>query len=335
MAGLFEINQTAKREDLLDLLTRVDERATPFISTAKRGPTPSNTYLQWVVDKYDDVAMGGVTDGQDVQSYGNHAEDRALLSGYLQTFRKTSKVSRLAQEVSDVAGVADEIADAIAKRGVEILRNMEATMLSDQEHQADDGVNPYLTRGLGIWIRDTTNIAGQTSHQVPVAYRPAAGQIITTAPGSLTETNIQTLLQTIWNNTGMLGDYKLIAGSGMRRAFTDFTRTISTAGYASRDFNFDGNSNRIANTTTIFEGDFGTVEILPSSFIGYSADGSTQDTNRAYLLDMDKLSIRMSKNPTVERFEDQGGGERFMIEARAALQCANPIGLAQFNTSLS
>ena len=60
-----------------------------------------------------------------------------------------------------------------------------------------------------------------------------------------------------------------------------------------------------------------------------------RDTNRAYLLDMDKISIRMSKNPTVERFEDQGGGERFMIEARAALQCANPIGLAQFNTSLS
>ena len=133
----------------------------------------------------------------------------------------------------------------------------------------------------------------------------------------------------------MIGDYKLLAGSGLRRAFTDFTRTISTAGYASRDFNFDGDSNRIANTTTIFEGDFGTVEILPSSFIGYSADGSTQDTDRGYLVDMDKLSIRMSKNPTVERFEDQGGGERFMIEARAALQCANPIALAQFNTALS
>jgi hypothetical protein len=39
----------------------------------------------------------------------------------------------------------------------------------------------------------------------------------------------------------------------------------------------------------------------------------------------------MSKNPTVERFEDQGGGERFMIESRASLQCLNPIGLAQFD----
>lgn len=335
MAGLFEINQTAKREDLLDLLTRVDEKATPFLSTVRRGATPSNTYMQWVVDKYDDVALGGIVDGTDVSSYGNHAEDRALLSSYLQTFRKTSKVSRLAQEVSDVAGVTDEIADAIAKRGVEILRNMEATCLSDQEHQADDGVNPYLMRGLGVWILDTANIGTQTSHQVPAAYRPAAGQMVRTAVGSLTETNIQTLLQTIWNNTGMLGDYKLIAGSGLRRAFTDFTRTISTAGYASRDFNFDGNSNRVANTTTIFEGDFGTVEILPSSFIGYSADGSTQDTNRGYLLDMDKLDIRFHKNPTVERFEDQGGGERFMIEARASLQCRNPLGLAQFNTALS
>ena len=50
-----------------------------------------------------------------------------------------------------------------------------------------------------------------------------------------------------------------------------------------------------------------------------------------YLLDMDKVQLRMSKNPTVERFEDQGGGERFMIESRASLQCLNPIGLAQFD----
>jgi hypothetical protein len=84
-------------------------------------------------------------------------------------------------------------------------------------------------------------------------------------------------------------------------------------------------------STTIFEGDFGVVEIIADNFIGYNAAGTSQDAGRGYLLDMDKLQIRMSKNPTVERFEDQGGGERFMIESRASLQCLNPVGLAQFN----
>ena len=45
MAGLFEINQTAKREDLLELLTRVDEKATPFLSV-------SYTHLQLPTTPY-------------------------------------------------------------------------------------------------------------------------------------------------------------------------------------------------------------------------------------------------------------------------------------------
>lgn len=331
MAGLFEINQVAKREDLLDLLTRVDEKATPFMSLVSKGSTPQNTYLEWPVDIYAAPALGGIVDGTDVATYENHAENRALLSSYLQTFRRTAKVSRLAQEVSNVAGVSDEVAEAIAKKGVELLRDMESTCLSDQEHQADDGTNPYLLRGLGTWIRDTANIGQQVTHQVPAEYRPAAGQYVATGTSSLTESDIQAVLQSIWNATGMVGDYKLLADATLRRAFTDFTRTVATAGYSSRNFDFAGDANKVSMSTTIFEGDFGVVEIIADNFIGYNAAGTSQTAGRGYLLDMDKVQLRMSKNPTVERFEDQGGGERFMIESRASLQCLNPIGLAQFD----
>ena len=336
MAGLFEINQSAKREDLLDVLTIVDQRATPFMSMCKRGTTPSNTLTDWVVDAYADVAHGGTVDGTDVSTYENHAEKRSLLHSYVQVFRKSAKVSRLAQDVSNVAGVNSEIANAVAKKTVELKRNMESTFLSDQEHQADDGAVPYLCRGLGTWILDTANIASQSGgFQVPSDYRPAAGQIITTAAASLSESDLQTLLQTTFDNTGMSGDYKLFAASVLRRAFTDFTRTISTAGYASRDFNFDGAGKKITNSTTIFEGDFGTIEVVPSSWAGASADASTRDTDRGYMLDMDKVEIAMHKNPTVERFEDQGGGQRFMVESCCSLRVLNPIGLAQFNAALS
>lgn len=331
MAGLFEVNQVAKREDLLDLLTRVDEKATPLMSMIKKGSTPRNTLLEWPVDTYADPSLGGVVDGTDVSTYENHAVDRALLRSHLQTFRRTAKVSRLAQEVSDVAGVTDEIAEAISKKGVELVRDMESTLLSDQEHQADDGAVPYLLRGLGVWLRDTANIGVQTLYQVPAAYRATVNGDPT---ANLTETTIQTLLQTLWTNTGMRGDYKLFADATLRRRFTDFTRTIATAGYSSRDFNFDGASKKVTNTTTIFEGDFGVIEILADNFIGYNAAGTTQEAGRGYLLDMDKLHLRLHKNPTVERFEDQGGGERFMIESRASLCVLNPLGMAQFSPAL-
>jgi len=351
MAQLLERQQVAKREDLLDLLTRVDEKATPFMSMASRGPTPHNTRLDYPVDAYTAPQIGGITDGVDIAetgggSYENPAANRKLLHTYLQTFRRAAMISRLANDVSNVAGVASEKANAVSVKGVELLRDLESTFLSDQELQIDNGTLPYLTRGLGVWIRDTAHInsagfgstAGQASgHEVDAAFRPAAGQIIDTAAGSLTESNIQTLLQAIWNATGMSGDYKLFCDGTMRRAFTDFTRTIAGAGYSSRNFNQDASSKTVVNSTTIFEGDFGSIEICPSHFIGRKANPSdaAQESGRAYLLDMDKISIRMSKSPTVESFEDRGGGERIMIEARAALQVTNPLGLAQFSESLN
>jgi len=337
MAMLFEINQVAKREDLLDLITRVDEKATPFMSLVNKGTTPQNTFISWPVDSYAAPALGGTVDGTDVSSYDNHAASRALLSSYLQTFRKAYQVSRLAQEVSDVAGLGsgNEIAEASAKAGVELVRNMEATLLSDQEHDADDGTNPYLLRGLGVWIRDTANIAAQSGgHQVPAAFRPAAGQINGDPTADITESDIQTMLQTIWSATGMTGDYKLFADATLRRAFTDFTRTIATAGYSQRNLNYDGDGTRISNTTTIFDGDFGSVEVIADNFIGFNAAGNAQEAGRGYLLDMDKIDLRVNKQPTIERFEDKGGGERFLIEGRAALQVRNPIGLGQFSPAL-
>ena len=344
MAMLLEKDQVAKREDLLDLLTRVDEKATPFMSLVNKGTTPQNTYLEWPVDTYGAATLGGTVDGTDVTSYENAAANRAIISTYLQTFRRSAQVSRLAQDVSVVAGVSDEIANSISVKGVELIRDIEATCLSDQEHQVDNGSNAYLTRGLGVWIRDTANlttagagsVGGQSLLAVPAAFRPAAGQIIGTATASITESDIQALLQTIWSATGMMGDYKLFCDATLRRAFTDFTRTIATAGYTARNFNIDGDSKKVTNSTTIFEGDFGTIEVIADNFIGFqdAAVGSSQEAGRGYLLDMDKIDLRMQKQPTVEKFEDRGAGDRFLIEARAALQVRNPIGLGQFSPAL-
>lgn len=342
---LLERQQIAKREDLLDLLTRVDEKATPLMSLINKGTTPQSTYLQWPVDSYSAATLGGTVDGVDVSTYENAATNRKLLSTYLQTFRRSAKVSRLAQEVSVVAGVADEVANAIAVKGVELVRDIEATMLSDQEHKADDGTVAYLMRGLGVWVRDSAqkdtagfgSVAGQFVHEVPTGYFPSAGQIIGKPTANITESDIQALLQEVWTNTGMMGDYKLFCDATLRRAFTDFTRTIATAGYSSRNLNYDGDAKKITNSTTIFEGDFGTVEVVADNFIGFKdpAEGTTQEAGRGYLLDLDKIDLRMSKQPTVEKFEDQGGGERFLVEARAALQVRNPIGLGQFSPALA
>jgi hypothetical protein len=170
-------------------------------------------------------------------------------------------------------------------------------------------------------------------YPVPAAYKPVAAQINATAVASLTEDgDVQSVLQAIFDATGMLGEYVLFAGSTLRRRFTDLTRTVANATSTAtkvRTFQYSGQAEKVASTTAIFQGDYGTVEVESCSFIGVDAAGAP-DKLRGYLVDMDKLHLRFHKMPTAERFPDLGGGPRVNIETVFGLQVDNPIGLAKF-----
>lgn len=333
MPGLTEPQQIGKREDLADIYCIVDMKETPFTTRIDKSKKPTASDYSWLVDAYATPKVTGTVDGSDVADFENHASGRARLGNYVQVFRRSAKVSRLSEELSDVAGVPSEISLASAKKLVELKRDIESTLLQNGvDGQADDGSKPYLTSTLGKWI-DTT---GPTLPRVlPAAYRPASAQIVTTATASLVEdTHVQELLRSVYDATGMTGEYVLFAGSVLRRRFTDMTRTVANANASTskvRTFTQTANSDAVRHTTTIFEGDYGTIEIVSCNFIGadYTTAGNT-GKNVGYLVDMEKVHLRSKKSPGRERFMDQGGGPRIMIEAVCGLQVDNPVGLGKF-----
>lgn len=324
MPGLTEPNQVGKREDLADIVANVDQKSTPFTSRINKSKKPTNSQFDWQVDNYDDARTDGVIDGVDVADFENPAENRARIGNYAQEWRRTAKVSRRSEYLSDVAGVRSEIAKGIAKKIVELKRDTEKTLLSDNDGQADNGSVPYLTSGLGRWISTT----GPTLPiAIPAAYRTPTAQIITTATASLTEdTDIQGMLAAIYASTGMNGDFVLFAEPALRRRFTDMTRTIAnTTSTATkvRSFSQSASSSKVTNTTTVYEGDFGTIEIVADNFM--------PETGRGYVVDMNRVHLRSHSTPTAERLPDLGGGPRVLVSAIAGLQVDNPLGLGGFN----
>jgi hypothetical protein len=322
--------QIGKREDLADMMSIIDVKETPFISRIRKSKAPTNTLFDWMVDRYDLPKLGGTVDGTDVTNFENHGVFRLKLHNYIEVFRRSDKVSRLAQDISNVAGVKNEIANGGMKKLVEIKRDMEATLLSDQDAQADNGIVEYLTCALGKWI----SLAGPSTFPITdAAYRPSSGQINTTAVASLIEdTDLQGMLQAIFDSTGFSGEHSILAGSVFRRRFTDMTRTIaSVSGSTSKIRTFAGaqSSKRVDNTTTIYAGDYGSLDIETSSWIGWN--GLVPDKERAYVLDYNKLHLRYGKTPSIERLTDEGGGPRFFVEAVAGLQVDNPAGLGKFD----
>jgi hypothetical protein len=333
MAGTLS-SITTKKEDYADSLALVDARNFPFTSAVRKDPAATNTRFDWTADTYRSAPLfPGVVDGADVTDFQDEFSNRAKLFNYIQEFRESPKVSQLTQEAIDLPGAKNAIAAATAKGLVELKRGMEAAFLSSQDAQVDTGSVPHLTCGLGLWISTT----GPTVASCPSSQRPASGQVITTATASLDEdTDLQGILKAVFDAVGMVTEnYMLLCGSTLRRRVTSMTRINTTTGSTNsanrvRTFTQSGKETSITNSTTMFDGDFGSFSVVPSNWIGMTTGSSTVDDDRGYLLDMSKICLRYNTRPTVRELPDLGGGPRRLIRAVAGLQVDSPKGMGKF-----
>jgi hypothetical protein len=328
-------SQTGIRQDLSDLIAVVDAKTCPVISMAKKGAEPINPLTQWQADAFNAATVpAGVLSNTDVSSsdFVDNAANRVLLSARIQKFRRVPSVDDLANTVSEVAGIGKkkEMARAVSKSLEMLKRDMEATFCSDQESREQSGSNAYLTRGLGKWIQN----GAQSDLPVNSAYRTPTGSVNATATASLTENNIQDMLQSLYAQTGKVSTYSLVCGPTLKRQFTSFTRTqfaSTNVASAIRVLN-QKDENKIVSTVDIFEGDFGTLELIPSLFLAADAavNAAAVQNGRGYVLDMDMVELRYNRKPRFQELEDRGGGPRGIVDAICALCVKSPLALGKF-----
>ena len=330
MAQLYERSQIGKREDLADYISLVDAKDTPFVAMAPKGSKPGNTLLQWQADNMPATAITGTVDGTDVTSgdYQNLNSGRAILSNYVQIFRRPVRVSPLSVDVSIVAGLKDELAGMVAKGITLMKRDMEATFLSANDGQADNGTVPYITKALGSWISTT----GGSVPAVASAFRTPSASIVggSAASTTLDESMVQGLLTSIYGQTGTFRDYDGIVGTSVKRAFTNLLFTTSqnantNTASSIRTFNREADAETFLSSVDVFEGDFGRIRLHPDAFVPAAYKG--------YVIPMDLCEIRYSSLPEVKDLPDYGGGPARLIEAVAGLVVKNPLAFGKFDFS--
>lgn len=334
---------SAAREDLADYIAIVDAKSTPFVSQAPKGRDIGNMQFSWQVDNYGAPALGGVPDGTDVtvSNASNPVVNRTRLNNYGQAFRRDLRIGFIA-ETQEVAGVTDELANGIAKKLVEIKRDMESTfMCTNQAAQADNGsTNAYLTGSMGNWLT-STNAANIGACASGSPFLPASGAVDTTASASFVEATAQNVLTAIYSATGTFRDYDCILGTTLKRAFTNLTAsgsvvvTTPNTGVAAtsvRTFNQDLSSDTFKASIDLFEGDFGRLVLHPTQFLGGKNSTSlSAQAFKGYVIPMDMVEVRYAKLPQVKSLPDAGGGPARLVEAIAGLVVKNPSGFGFFN----
>tara|TARA_R100001440_G_scaffold23873_2_gene38792 strand:+ start:647 stop:1612 length:966 start_codon:yes stop_codon:yes gene_type:complete len=314
-------NTVGQREDLSDVLTILEPESTPFVSMANKA-TATGTFFEVQVDDLSTANFDGVNEGEDVTAFDNKAANRARIGNYIQKFRRTYAVSDIA-ELVDTAGVANEFAASEAKAVREIKRDLEAAVCSAQDRQADSGAGaPYKTRGMFKWL----GVGGQPS-DVPTF----AQNIANDTTGTQTEATFNSVLQELYEANGMPGgQLTLIAGPQLKKEISDFARQAGGAGFAF-SVTQPAESKKITLTVNLYEGDFGTVAIVPSVFLNRTSGSSTIDGDAGLLIDPEYVAIHTLKAESNSELENQGGGRRGFCDVIAGLACHMPKAHGFFN----
>jgi hypothetical protein len=329
------------REDLTDFLTILEPEDTPKLSMFNKSPRPTSYYQEWQVDNLFPPNFSGVLEGVDASTFDNAAENRARIGNYVQKFWRKWAVSDIV-EAADVAGISNEVANAKMKKLREIKRDIEAAIGSDNEMQADNGSVPYLFRGLGMWIGGT-----QTVHAVPTAYVTPTNSLNNTATASLTETNFNTVFQSIYEQNGGKRAYTLTAGSNLKKYISLFQRVTGASG-TTQTYQVvqAAEQHEIDLHVDLYNGDFHTVTIVPDLFngllsqsqgasgtVGTSFPHSNQSRARGYVIDPDLVGIGYMIGLNNQELPDQGAGRRGLIKTVLTLMVKNPKGLGKFYAS--
>jgi hypothetical protein len=243
------------REDLSNVITNISPEETPYMSNIGR-ENVSNSLFEYQTDTLAAAATNAQLEGDDVASF-DAVTATVRLQNYAQISRKTIILSAT-EEVVNKAGRRSELAYQIAKRGAEMKRDQEFSMLNGAIAVAGDSTTARATASLGAFVK--TNTDKQTNGVDP-SY--------TTLPNSArTDGNVRTFTETILKNVIQ----KVWTAGGTPKILmcgpVNKQRVSSFAGIASSRFNIDGGAKpaTLVGAVDIYVSDFGNVQVIANRF---------------------------------------------------------------------
>lgn len=315
MAKATTLNVTGNREQLLDWMSLVEPEMKPVFTRAKKKKATS-TFPEWQVDSMEEPSFDGVDEGTDVTSFDNKRANSARLGNYIQHFRRTYQVSNI-QELVDTAGVKSEFAYGAAKAVRELGRDVESAICSSNDRQQQAGAGtPYKMRGFFRWLGYNGTAGGNYPSDIP------ADQQLTNyvdTGGTLAEADLNSVMQNLYEANGApQGNYMFVGNPAIRSQVSDFGR-VNTANDVYRR-NEDATSGKMTSHITLYEGDFGIVEVVPASvFVDRTSGSATLNGDSALLLDTGSYCLFTLQADNRTELENQGGGRRGFCEMICSL----------------
>jgi hypothetical protein len=255
------------REDLSDVIYRIDPTDTPFLSGAEKEKASAVNH-EWQTQA---LASASTTnfqiEGDDVTA--DATTPTARLGNIAQISRKAPRVSGT-QRAVDHAGRDDEMAYQEMLKGLELKRDMETTLVgTNQAKSTGTDTSARKTASVISWIKTNTSKNGTGSDP---AAADGTGARTDGAQVAFTEARLKTVLNAVWT-TGGKPDM-IMVGAFNKQAFSLFTGRATQIEPTS--------SRKIIAAVDAYESDFGTLKVVPNRF---------QRTRDVLVLQMDMWAV--------------------------------------------
>ena len=142
----------------------------------------------------------------------------------------------------------------------------------------------------------------------------------------LTEGNVNDMLEAMFQVTGSKSTINGYVTTALKKAFSNFRNIqANVAGFTHlRRYGNDLDDRKISNVVDIYEGDFGTIQLIPVLYIDPTPVTGNAPKQLGYFLHQERWHTRNQQAPGAEDLPNNGGGPRKQIDAIAALACDNP-----------
>ena len=326
----------SEKEDLANFISMISRDETPFLSSI--GKTKATAiFHEWQTDELSTPVSGAVAEGVSyaTQTAAQAAEPfRTRLGNYTQINSKTVTVTGTKRAV-DQAGVADEYAYQLKKRGVEMRRDQEYDAV--HSWNSSSGSSPRKFGGYQSWVNYNVVNALTTANEYTAPTNQGAGvagtfTTVTSADKNpLQLSHVDSLMQTIYEQGGKAT--KLMLSPANRRAFSARAQAAGSSssnagdGNVRRNIDADG---KLRQSVEIYMSDFGDIMVVPNYIMGLAntaVSGLDTAANFSALL-YDPMwfawaSLRPMQEVDLGQLGDSIIGQ---IIEEGTLECRNPKG---------
>jgi len=287
------------REELSDVISSIAPEETPFQSNVG-SESVSNAFFEWQTDSLADTSTTAILSGDDVTTFDTTAATTRL--GNYTHIRRRTLILEDRLEFVDKAGRDSELAYQLAKRGKELKRDIEATLLDNNARVGGDSTTPPETAGLPSWI--VSNIA-----QAGDATKATGDGTDARADGTqraFLESMLKLVMQKAWSAGGnpsivMTGPFNKVAAS-------------SFAGIAETRVAGGDSPTTIIGAADVYVSDFGNLTFVPNRF---------QRERDAFFLDPEYAAVCYLRPIQQVELAKTGDAEKRMVLAEFGLKVMN------------